>query len=54
MDSLKSLIENTVNVFFAALATAIASRIVNRKWKRKMTKKNHLPRRKRKGGSSRH
>ncbi|GIN86320.1 hypothetical protein J6TS2_27060 [Heyndrickxia sporothermodurans] len=53
MDSLKSLIENTVNVFFAALATAIASRIVNRKW-RKMTKKNHPHRRKRKGGSSRH
>ncbi|MGE8203907.1 hypothetical protein ACQKP0_05025 [Heyndrickxia sp. NPDC080065] len=29
MDSLKSLIENTVNVFFAALATAIAGRIVS-------------------------
>lgn len=52
MDSLKSLIENTVNVFFAALATAIAKHIVNGR-RKKTTKKNHPHRRKRKGGSSR-
>ncbi|MEB6551455.1 hypothetical protein MXL46_20835 [Heyndrickxia sporothermodurans] len=52
MDSIKSLIENTVNVFFAALATAIAQRIVKSK-RKKTTKKNHPHRSKRKGGSSR-
>lgn len=51
MDIFRSLIENTVNVFFAALATAFAKRIVNDKC-HKTTKKNHPHRRKRKGGSS--
>jgi len=52
MDNFKSLIENTVNVFFTALATAFAQQIVSSK-RKKTTKKNHPRRRKRKGGSSR-
>ncbi|MEK5393324.1 MULTISPECIES: hypothetical protein [Heyndrickxia] len=51
MDVFKSLIENTLNVFFAALATAFAKRLVSGK-RKKTTKKNHPRRPKRKGGSS--
>jgi len=50
MDFLRTLLENTVTVFFTALATAYAQRLAG---KRKKEQRKTTPRHKRKGGSSR-
>jgi len=50
MDFLKTLLENTVTVFFTAFAAAYAQRLAG---KRKKEQRKTTPRHKRKGGSSR-